>query len=200
ATAASSANPFGLQPGAAEASTGQEDFSSVPADLQRSNIIALLDTPAPGSLLAQQRQLQAQATNTAVAQTQAAIQAAAPTQQAAIAAQANSQNSTNGLAGAMQRTDAALNFQEQVLRPGEFASNREVQTFGELVRQLNMDPLVLVNFLIDHRARLDGAVMGPGFYFIGPNVALKDLFQADCGPASGADESSVELVSTVVDS
>jgi len=30
--------------------------------------------------------------------------------------------------------------------------------------QLNVDPLVLVNFLIDHRARLDGAVMGPGFY------------------------------------
>ena len=83
--------------------------------------------------------------------------------------------------------------------PGEFASNREVQTFGELVRQLNMDPLVLVNFLIDHRARLDGAVMGPGFYFIGPNVALKDLVQAAGGTASGADESSVELLTTVVD-
>ena len=50
--------PFGLPPGALEAaaSTGQEDFSAVPADLQRSDILALLDVPAPGSLLAQQRQ------------------------------------------------------------------------------------------------------------------------------------------------
>ncbi|HYS45968.1 MAG TPA: polysaccharide biosynthesis/export family protein, partial [Rhizomicrobium sp.] len=47
-------NPFGLQPGALEASsTGQEDFSSVSADIQRANIIALLDTPAPGSFSAQ---------------------------------------------------------------------------------------------------------------------------------------------------
>ena len=52
AAAASFANPFGLQPGQLEnSSTGQEDFSSVPADIQRSNIIALPDTPAPGSLL-----------------------------------------------------------------------------------------------------------------------------------------------------
>ena len=48
AAAASFSNPFGLQPGALEnSSTGQEDFSSVPADIQRSNIVALLDTPAP---------------------------------------------------------------------------------------------------------------------------------------------------------
>ena len=59
---------------------------------------------------------------------------------------------------------------------------------------------MLVNFLIDHRARLDGAVMGPGFYFVGPNVSLSDLVLAAGGTASGADESSVELVSTVVDS
>src|SRR6185437_11915879 len=65
AAAASFSNPFGLQPGALEnSSTGQEDFSSVPADIQRSNIVALLDTPAPGSLLYQQRQKQAETQST----------------------------------------------------------------------------------------------------------------------------------------
>jgi protein involved in polysaccharide export with SLBB domain len=112
----------------------------------------------------------------------------------------NFANQQNSQLPGMQDQPLPQNYQEQSLRTGEFASNREVQTFGELVRQLNMDPLMLVNFLIDHRARLDGAVMGPGFYFVGPNVSLNDLVQAAGGTASGADESSVELVSTVVDS
>ncbi len=46
-------------------------------------------------------------------------------------------------------------------RRAGFPANREARTFGELSRQLGVDPLVLVNFLIDHRARLDGAVRGP---------------------------------------
>lgn len=210
ANAVSSANPFGLQPGALEAnSTGQEDFSSVPADLQRSNIIALLDTPAPGSLLAQERHNNVaitpvpgpSATGSPTSPVQAAIEAAAtPGMAAALAAQANAQNAQNAKQSGMQPRELPQNYQDQMLRIGEFASNREVQTFGELVRQLNLDPLVLVNFLIDHRARLDGAVMGPGFYFVGPNVSLSDLVLAAGGTASGADESSVELVSTVVDS
>ncbi len=193
-------NPFGLQPGALEAtSTGQEDFSSVPADIQRSNIVALLDTPAPGSQLFQQRQQQVQqaATNTA-ATNQLAIQAAqsgivAPGRQLASANQPEPWQRPR--TRARRRT-----IRNRPCGTGEFASNREVQTYGELVRQLNLDPLVLVNFLIDHRARLDGAVMGPGFYFIGPNVSLKDLIQAAGGTDNGADESGVELVSTVVDS
>ena len=195
-------NPFGLQPGALDvSSTDQEDFSSVPADLQRSNIIALLDMPLPGSLLAQQRQWTAQqaiqrgqiaANNIMAANTpQAGGQQAgfSPTQPQTMPGQV-----TTG-------QDAGLpqNYQQQTLRTGEYASNREVNTFGELVRQLNLDSLVLVNFLIDHRARLDGAVMGPGFYFVGPNVSLKDLVQAAGGTASGADETSVELLTTMVD-
>ena len=201
AAAASFSNPFGLQPGALEnSSTGQEDFSSVPADIQRSNIIALLDTPAPGSLLFQQRLKQAESPAVATTSTPTALNPLA-IQQAiqsgaigAIGTQANPQ-----VASLQPPTALPQNYQEQALRPGEFASNQEVQTYGQLVRQLNMDPLVLVNFLIDHRARLDGAVMGPGFYFIGPNVALKDLVQAAGGTASGADESSVELLTTVID-
>ena len=60
---------------------------------------------------------------------------------------------TNSQMASAQPGPLPQNYQEQALRPGEFASNQEVQTYGELVRQLNMDPLVLVNFLIDHRAR-----------------------------------------------
>ena len=59
---------------------------------------------------------------------------------------------------------------------------------------------MLINFLIDHRARLDGAVRGPGAYFVGPNVSLADLVQAAGGTVSWADESGVELLTTAVDS
>jgi len=198
AAAASFSNPFGLQPGALEnSSTGQEDFSSVPADIQRSNIVALLDTPAPGSLLYQQRQKQAE-TQTGTNSAPAAVNPfTLQAMQAGIITGGGTQTSSQ--MASLQPGVLPQNYQEQALRPGEFASNREVQTYGDLVRQLNMDPLVLVNFLIDHRARLDGAVMGPGFYFIGPNVSLKDLVQAAGGTATGADESGVELLTTVID-
>jgi len=96
--------------------------------------------------------------------------------------------------------EPAQNFQEQPVGVNGFATNQEVHTFGELYRQLGVDPLVLVNFLIDHRARLDGAVRGPGPYFVGPNVSLNDLVLAAGGTVSWADESGVELLTTVVDS
>ncbi|MEO8894904.1 MAG: SLBB domain-containing protein [Rhizomicrobium sp.] len=93
----------------------------------------------------------------------------------------------------------AQNFQDAPISTGRFASNREVKTFGELVRQLEMDPLVLINFLIEHRARLDGAVRGPGSYFVGPNVALNDLVQAAGGTLNWTDETGVELITTAID-
>ncbi len=95
---------------------------------------------------------------------------------------------------------SAPNYEDQFVAPGAFAANREVNTFGELVRQLGVDPLVLVDFLIDHRTRLDGAVHGPGTYFVGPDVTLADLVQAAGGTDNWADESGVELLTTVVDS
>ena len=230
----SPSNPFGLQPGLLESySFGQEDFSSVPADIQRANIIALLDVAAPGTLLAQQREaayqraLAGSSTGTDMGAQSPAQSAQA--QQAALAASrfgmgpdatldgfqsgsgldANGQFLTgqNGMAGvngqqsmmASPPPPLAHNYQDQPAVPGSFASNQEVQTFGELARQLGMDPLVLINFLIDHRARLDGAVRGPGPYFVGSSVSLADLVQAAGGTLSWADESGVELLTTVVD-
>jgi polysaccharide export outer membrane protein len=248
ASAISPDNPFGLQPGQLDAySSGQEDFSSVPADIQRNDIIALLNVAAPGSVDAlmraqayQQALLTANSssTNQTPAQAAQAEQAALlasqtgiPLQPTGAAAQAypspgygygggfggggfggqgagmlqtnqtvpavpNGQAGTNGL----PPQQMPPNYQEQPATEEGFASNREVHTFGELARQLDVDPLVLVNFLTDHRARLDGAVHGPGPYFVGPNVTLADLVQAAGGTDSWADESGVELITTAVDS
>lgn len=101
--------------------------------------------------------------------------------------------------GGQAGTDVSQNYMEQDVGAGGYASNREVQTFGQLARQLNIDPLVLVNFLVDHRARLDGAVRGPGSYFVGPNATLNDLVEAAGGTVNWADESGIELISTIAD-
>jgi protein involved in polysaccharide export with SLBB domain len=240
ATAVSPNNPFGLPPDALQSySYGQEDFSSVPADLQRSNIIALLDVAAPGTLLAQQRQLayqqallsanastpnqtlvqaaQAQQAALLSAQTGTPLQAVTPAgqvyggqlttnnpQQNGTGGNANGTGSPNGQNGEISPDGQpvhplAPNFQDQPVNPGGYASNREARTFGELTHQLDVDPLVLVNFLIDHRARLDGAVRGPGAYFVGPNVSLAEMVAAAGGTVSWADESGVELLTTAVD-
>jgi len=232
-SAVSPTNPFGLEPGQLDSySSGQDDFSSVPADMQRANIVALLDVAAPGSALAVQREAAYQKVLTANPNAGNSPAQIAQAQQAALLAsrfggglpavpgfsQSGAGQDTNGLpasgtngvngipdinaqiyANAPSSGPLAPNYQDQPAAPGAFASNQEVQTFGELSRQLGMDPLVLINFLIDHRARLDGAVRGPGPYFVGPNVSLADLVQAAGGTVSWADESGVELLTTVVD-
>jgi len=240
-------NPFGLQPGQLTSySLGQEDFSSVPADIQRNDIIALLNVAAPGSvdaLMREQAYQQALLTANSSTTNQTPAQAAQAQQAALLSSQTGiplqptgvagqpygatpygagqqqagtatagqtlgaSQTGQPGVtesgqygAGAVPGQPMAPNYQEQPATAEGFASNREVHTFGELSRQLNVDPLVLVNFLIDHRVKLDGAVHGPGPYFVGPNVTLSDLVQAAGGTDSWADESGVELLTTVVDS
>lgn len=252
ASAISPDNPFGLQPGQLDNyAFGQEDFSSVPDNIQRNDIIALLNVAAPGSvdaLLRQQAYQQslltangttanqtpaqaAQAQQAALLSSQTGIPLQAPTavtgqpysgttgaaygQQpnvmgangAAVPSTAttgspdtmNEMNGQNNPAG-ISAQPSAPNYQIQPVTQEGYATNREVHTFGELARQLNVDPLVLVNFLIEHRARLDGAVHGPGPYLVGPNVTLADLVQAAGGTNSWADESGVELLTTVVDS
>jgi len=93
----------------------------------------------------------------------------------------------------------ALNYQEQPIRPGQFATNREVTRFVDLARQLGVTEVVLVNFLIDHQVQVSGAVRGPGRYFVGPNVLLPDLIMAAGGTINWADTSGVEVISTAVD-
>jgi protein involved in polysaccharide export with SLBB domain len=94
----------------------------------------------------------------------------------------------------------APNFQEEPTTPGVFPNNREAPTFNALAQQLGVDPLVLLNFVIDHQVTLDGAVRGPGSYFVGPGTSLKDLVEAAGGTVNWADNSGVELISTAVDS
>jgi polysaccharide export outer membrane protein len=208
--------------------TGQEDFNGLPADLQLNNINALLDVAAPGTPAAQQRLMayqqalltasgsstggspQAQQAALVASQTGTILQAPAvpgyPVSQPLNNQQQNGMGNTNGAGGAngdngangMPNQPVPLNYQDQQLSDGGFASNQEVHTFGELSRQLGVDPLVLINFLIDHRVRLDGALRGPGSYFIGPNVSLHDLVQAAGGTVRWADESGVELLTTAV--
>lgn len=227
-----------------------EDISSVPSDIQRKDIIALLDEPAPGSLLAQQRerrerrrmqatatgqtrQQQMQPSGTVAGQGAArrpgsdtmapvGVESGAPVPGAYGNYEAGNQNNYDGrsdiadadrfdpnfeaasdayarnLGGRSDRLQTQ-NYTQQAVAPGGYASNREVQTFGQFARQLGVDPLVLVNFLVGRRARLDGALHGPGYYFIGPNATLDDLVRAAGGTVNWADESGVELITTAID-
>lgn len=178
-SAISPSNPFGLSPDA-QNSDGQDDFSGVPADMQRADIMALLDVAAPGTHLAQQRQLMyeqsllAATSGTNSGQSPAQIvqsqQAATLAAQAGVQLQSNSlpgqvgnaggqtsyasqQQGANGIFGSADLAGqsgqpgqtaqsgqggadnpnappAAPNYQDQPVRPGEYASNREVQTSG----------------------------------------------------------------------
>lgn len=207
---------------------GLEDFVNVPSEMQRADITALLNMAAPGSQLAHQQTaaflnrrspdgkptIAPQSSDPQVQQQQAFdAQYVDPQQQQQQQQQSadlgqfrnmglDPQQNAQMQAAAMPPSpapDLGANYMEVPVAPGGFASNREVQTFGQLVRQLGADPLVLINFLIDNRVRLDGAVAGPGFYFVGPNVPLKDVVQAAGGTANWADQSGVELTTTAVD-
>ena len=90
-------------------------------------------------------------------------------------------------------------FRRSQLRRVFCPNNREAPTFNALAQQLGVDPLVLVNFIIDHQVTLDGAVRGPGPYFVGPGTSLKDLVEAAGGTVNWADNSGVDLISTAVD-
>lgn len=91
------------------------------------------------------------------------------------------------------------NMQRQSGSDGGFPSNQEVQTFGDLSSQLQIDPLVLINFLTDHEVVLAGAVLGPGTYLVGPNANLQDLVSAAGGTRGWVDQSGVEIISTSID-
>ncbi|MES2256293.1 MAG: SLBB domain-containing protein [Pseudomonadota bacterium] len=212
-----------------ELSFALDDLASAPPDVQRADIISLMELRAPGTLGAGSQEATLERQDQTGFQpesrggegaaigggAQPAISPSAPNNVAApgVAPQAGfipngapqydpySAENPPGRAIGMQRpaSQPAQNFQETPLSSGRFASNREIKTFGELVRQLDVDPLVLINFLIEHRARLDGAVRGPGSYFVGPSVTLSEMVQAAGGTVNWADESGVELITTAID-
>ena len=221
-----------------ELSFALDDLTSAPADVQRADIISLMELRAPGTLGAGSQEALLERSDQTGLQSRmpqgeggspgnGTIPVPPPSNRAPFdgAGQSNLVNpesndisngaydasygaynangTRNGLSGSedfqRQMAQPAANFQDAPLSAGRYAANREVKTFGELVRQLNIDPLILINFLIEHRARLDGAVRGPGSYFVGPNVALVDLVQAAGGTINWADETGVELITTAVD-
>jgi protein involved in polysaccharide export with SLBB domain len=221
-----------------ELSFALDDLASAPPDVQRADIISLMELRAPGTLGADssearlERQDQtglqhgiqqgsnfqgANGTGPVTPPSAAMTGQGAGTQTAIPNGNGMpvypygygpyDANGLTGVPGGMDNMNVqqqpvpqpAQNFQETPLSAGRFAPNREIKTFGELVRQLNVDPLVLINFLIEHRARLDGAVRGPGSYFVGPSVTLNDMVLAAGGTLNWADETGVELITTAID-
>jgi polysaccharide export outer membrane protein len=101
-----------------------------------------------------------------------------------------------------QQTTTLSSFdvsKETIIPTNPVASNVSVSNFGDLATQLSVDSLVLINFVIDHQANIDGAVRGPGSYILGPGTTLADLVAAAGGTQNWTDESGVQLTSTVVD-
>ena len=199
------------------------DLGSVPASVQRQQVNALLATIAPGSV---QNQRQAEV---AIASQQTQREISLLRQQQSLEDQTSGLDSQDPRETRDARDrrdprdprdlrDTRTTYQAPLEQapPGgstsspdkigrdtadraRFSPNEEVQNFGQLARQLGVDPLVLMNFLVDNRVQLDGAVRGPGSYFVGPSTSLQELVQAAGGTLNWADESGVELISTTVD-
>lgn len=123
----------------------------------------------------------------------------------AIANRGSNRTSISGQAGAVAPTAPGRaipppNFVNQAEAPGLYAQNREVTTFAQLAQQLNVDPQILSNFLLDRTISIEGAIRGAGDYFVGASVTLQDLIMAAGGTMNWVDNSNIELISTFVDS
>ncbi len=93
-----------------------------------------------------------------------------------------------------------LNPQREMTLREQMATNRELRHILDLAGILRVDPMVLASFLNDHAVIVDGAVRGPGIYLVGPDAELQSLLMAAGGVGRWADRSSVEVLSTSVDS
>ena len=98
-----------------------------------------------------------------------------------------------------QQQTLAPNLEQPLQNTGATPLNTEVCSLRQLAEQLDVDVIVLLNFLADHEVTLDGAVRGPGSYIIGPGVNLHDLVMVAGGTARWADRSGVELTTTDID-
>ncbi len=88
----------------------------------------------------------------------------------------------------------------ELVRPDPAARyRRELGRVQRLATALKVEPAIAANFLLDHLVTLDGAVRGPGRYFVGPDLPLGSLVQAAGGTVNWSDKTGVERVSTVVD-
>lgn len=112
-----------------------------------------------------------------------------------------------GLGASSSRTPApagavpgAVVEKDAPIRPDPAARyRRELNRVQRLADSLKVEPAVAANFLLDHLVTLDGAVRGPGKYFVGPDLPLATLVQAAGGTVNWSDKTGVERVSTVVD-
>jgi len=98
-----------------------------------------------------------------------------------------------------QQQSLAPNLEQPISNAGVTPLNTEVCSMRQLAEQLDVDVIVLLNFLSDHEVTLDGAIRGPGNYVIGPGVNLHDLVMVAGGTARWADGSGVELTTTEID-
>lgn len=90
--------------------------------------------------------------------------------------------------------------QQVLTRPDPAARyRRELGRVQRLADALKIEPAIAANFLLDHLVTLDGAVRGPGKYFVGPDLPLSTLVQAAGGTVNWSDKTGVERVSTIVD-
>lgn len=76
--------------------------------------------------------------------------------------------------------------------------NQEVRTFSDLALQLQLDPLVLANFLADNRVTVDGGVRGPGIYIVGPGTKLADLVSAAGGVLHWTEGTPLSVTTTAL--
>lgn len=91
------------------------------------------------------------------------------------------------------------NLEQQSLAVGQVPTNQEVSNATQMARQLEVDPVVFVNFLRDHTASVQGAVGRSGDYFVGPDADISSVLQAAGGLQRWANRSNLEVIETHVD-
>lgn len=105
-----------------------------------------------------------------------------------------------GTAAPQAAVPNAAPTQPAPVRPDPAARyRRELGRVMRVADSLKIESSIVANFLLDHLVTLDGAVRGPGKYFVGPDLPLATLVQAAGGTVNWSDKTGVERVSTVVD-
>lgn len=100
----------------------------------------------------------------------------------------------------IQRATAGpFTLDQRVSSQGNVPITSELVNVAGLGQQIGIDPVVLISFLSDHRATLNGAVRNPGTYLIGGGIKLDELVEAAGGTQSWTDLSAVSLQRTQVD-